>query len=179
MHSIASCSKGYVYLNATFKKYLSYTMAAILLVKNLESWEIHQLAKCQPWLSYDHRCLHTILCKFHVRFVQHNWQISYFWWVIHHSGETTFNFLYTCNTMKVLSVSQGKKVEWTFGSSKGVQITGPSIKFTGHSQRRCSDSYWSIGPVMNILLLDQTNFYWTLPHVWQTLGMTGDTPVKI
>jgi hypothetical protein len=26
---------------------------------------------------------------------------------------------------------------------------------------------------MNNLLLDQTNFYWTLPHVRQTLGMTG------
>jgi hypothetical protein len=52
-------------------------------------------------------------------------------------------------------------------SSKGVQITEPSIKFTGHSdapQRRGSDSYWSFGPVMNNLLLNQTNFYWTLPH---------------
>jgi hypothetical protein len=41
-------------------------------------------------------------------------------------------------------------------SSKGVRITGPTIKFTGHShtpQRRCSDSYWSFGPVMNNLLL--------------------------
>jgi len=60
--------------------------------------------------------------------------------------------------------------------SKGVQITGPSMKFTGHShapQRRCSDSYWPFGPVMNNLLLDQTNFYWTLPHVRQTIGMTG------
>ena len=27
---------------------------------------------------------------------------------------------------------------------------------------------------MNNLLLDQTNFYWTLPHVRQTLGMTDD-----
>ena len=46
-------------------------------------------------------------------------------------------------------------------SSKGVRITGPSIKFTGHShipQRRCSDSYWSFGPVINNLLLDQNNF---------------------
>jgi hypothetical protein len=53
-------------------------------------------------------------------------------------------------------------------SSKRVRITGPSIKFTGHShtpQRRYLDSYWSFGPVMNNLLLDQTNFYWTLPHV--------------
>ena len=61
-------------------------------------------------------------------------------------------------------------------SSKGVRITGSGIKFTGHShtpQRRCSDSYWSIGPVMNNLLLDLTNFYWTLTHVWQTLGMTA------
>ena len=60
-------------------------------------------------------------------------------------------------------------------SSKGVRITGPSIKIIGHShtpQRRCSDSYWSIGPVTNNLLMDQTNFYWTLPHVPQTLGMT-------
>ena len=42
-------------------------------------------------------------------------------------------------------------------SNKGVQITGPSIKFIGHShtpQRRCSDSYWSLDPVMNNLLLD-------------------------
>jgi hypothetical protein len=39
-------------------------------------------------------------------------------------------------------------------SSKGVRITGPNTKFTGHSQRRCSDSYWSFGPVMNNLLLD-------------------------
>jgi len=40
---------------------------------------------------------------------------------------------------------------------KGVRITGPSIKLTGLShtpQRRCSDSYWSFGPVMNKLLLD-------------------------
>ena len=60
-------------------------------------------------------------------------------------------------------------------SSKGVQITGPCIKFTGHShtpQRRCSDYYWSFGPVMNDLLLDQTNFNWTLPHVRQTMGMS-------
>jgi hypothetical protein len=61
-------------------------------------------------------------------------------------------------------------------SSKGVRIIGPSIKFTGHShtpKRRCSDSYWSFGPVLNNLLLDQTNIYWTLPHVRQILGMTG------
>ena len=60
-------------------------------------------------------------------------------------------------------------------SSIGVWITGPSIKFIGHShtpQRRCSDSFWSFGPVMNKLLLDQTNFYWTLPHVQRTLGIT-------
>ena len=66
-------------------------------------------------------------------------------------------------------------------SSKGVRITGPSIKFTGHShtpQRRYLDSYWSFGPVMNNLLLDQTNFYWTLPHVRWTLGMTGDCEMK-
>jgi len=31
---------------------------------------------------------------------------------------------------------------------------------------------WSFGPFMNNLLLDQTIFYWTLPHVRQTLGMT-------
>jgi len=41
------------------------------------------------------------------------------------------------------------KVNWSWmdiRSSKGVQITGPNIKFSGHSytpQRRCSDSYWS------------------------------------
>jgi hypothetical protein len=60
-------------------------------------------------------------------------------------------------------------------SSKGVQITGPNTKFTGHSQppqRRCSAFYWSVGPVMYNLLLDQTNFYRTLPHGRQTLGMT-------
>ena len=53
----------------------------------------------------------------------------------------------------------------------------PSIKFTGHShtpQRRCSDSYWSIGPVINNLLLDQTDFYWSLPHVRPTSGMTEE-----
>jgi hypothetical protein len=52
----------------------------------------------------------------------------------------------------------------------------PSMKFTGYShtaQRRYSDFYWSFGPVINNLILDQTNFYWTLPHVRQTLGMTG------
>jgi hypothetical protein len=61
-------------------------------------------------------------------------------------------------------------------SSKGVWITGTSIKFTGHShipQKRCSDSYCSFGLVMNNHLLDQTNFYWTLPYVRQTLWMTG------
>jgi hypothetical protein len=26
---------------------------------------------------------------------------------------------------------------------------------------------------LNNLLLDKANFYWTLTHVWQTLGMTG------
>jgi hypothetical protein len=62
-------------------------------------------------------------------------------------------------------------VNWSWmdiWSSKGVQITGPSIKFTGHShipQKRCLDSYWSLGPVMNNLLLGQTNLYWTLQHV--------------
>ena len=53
-------------------------------------------------------------------------------------------------------------------SSKGVGITVPSIKFTGHShtpKRRCPDSCWSFGQVMNNLLLD-------IPHVRQTLGMT-------
>jgi hypothetical protein len=67
-------------------------------------------------------------------------------------------------------------------SSKGVQITEPSIKFTGHSntpQRRYSDSYWLFGPVINNLLLDQANFYWTLPHVRQTLGMTGGEKKRI
>ena len=47
-------------------------------------------------------------------------------------------------------------------------MTGTSIKFTGDShtpKRRCSDSYWSCGQVMNNLLLD-------IPHVRQTLGMT-------
>jgi hypothetical protein len=40
-------------------------------------------------------------------------------------------------------------------SSKGVQITGPSIKFTGHShtpQRRCSDSYWSFDKAPNFFM---------------------------
>ena len=48
------------------------------------------------------------------------------------------------------------------------------MKFTGHShtpQKKCSDSYWSFGPAMNNLLLDQTNIYWTLPHARQTLGI--------
>ena len=71
------------------------------------------------------------------------------------------------------------KVNWGWmdiWSSNGVRINRPRIKFTGHShtsQRRYSDSYWSFGQVMNNLLLDQTNFYWTLPHVRQTLGMTA------
>ena len=39
-------------------------------------------------------------------------------------------------------------------SSKGVRITGPSIKFTGHSEVIRSDSYWSFGPVIKNLLLD-------------------------
>ena len=66
------------------------------------------------------------------------------------------------------------KVNWSgmdIRSSKEVQITGPSIKFTWHShtpQRRYSDSYWSFGPAMNNILLDQTSFSWTLPHVWRT-----------
>ena len=70
------------------------------------------------------------------------------------------------------------KVNWSWmdiRSSRRVWITGPSIKFTGHShtsQSRCSDSYWSFGPVMNDLLLDKTNFYWTLPHVRLTMRMT-------
>ena len=70
------------------------------------------------------------------------------------------------------------KVKWSWmdtQSSKEVKITESSIKFTGHShtpQRRCSDSYVSFGPVMNNLLLDQTNFYWTLPHVRQTSWKT-------
>ena len=73
------------------------------------------------------------------------------------------------------SVSQGKLKLNGHYSSKGVQIIGPSIKLTWHShtpQRMCSDSYLSFGPVMNCLLLDQTNFYWTLSHVKQTLKMT-------
>jgi hypothetical protein len=51
------------------------------------------------------------------------------------------------------------------------------MKFTGHShtpQKRCSDSYWSFGPAMNNLLLNQTNIYWTLPHARQTLGILKD-----
>ena len=48
--------------------------------------------------------------------------------------------------------------------------------FTYAPQRRCSDSYWSFGPVMNNLLQDQTNFYWTFPHVWHTLGRTDVCP---
>jgi len=45
------------------------------------------------------------------------------------------------------------KINWRWmdiRSSKGVRITGPRIRFTGHShtqQRRRSDSYWSFGPV--------------------------------
>jgi len=48
--------------------------------------------------------------------------------------------------------------------------------FTYAPERRCSDSYWSFGPVMNNLLQDQTNFYWTFPHVRQTLGRTDVCP---
>ena len=82
------------------------------------------------------------------------------------------------------SITVFPKVNWNWmyiRSSKGVQITGPSIKFTGHPhtpQRRCSDSYWSFGPVMNNLLLDQTIFYWTLPHVSPTLGKTAITSIS-
>jgi len=76
------------------------------------------------------------------------------------------------------------KVNWSWmdiRSSKGVRITGPNIKFTGHShtpQRRGSDSYWSFGPIMNNLLLDQTNIYLTLSYVRRILGMTGMTMTK-
>jgi hypothetical protein len=71
------------------------------------------------------------------------------------------------------------KVYWSWmdrRASKGVWITWPNINFTGHAhtpQRRCSDSYWSFGPVINNLILDQTNIYWTLPHVRWTLVMTS------
>ena len=92
-----------------------------------------------------------------------------------YQNQTKYDSHIGCN---VRYVPVFPKVNWSWmdiWSSKGVQITGPSIKFTGHShapQRRCSDSYWSFGPVMNNLLLDQTNFYWTLPHVRRTLGIT-------
>ena len=91
-----------------------------------------------------------------------------------------FHFCKVLNSCKVLPIllfqehAVFPKVNWS-QSYKGVRITGCSIKFTGHShtpQRRCSDSYWSLGPIMNNLLLDQTNFYWILPHVGRTLGMT-------
>ena len=81
-------------------------------------------------------------------------------------------------TLNNISVTVFPTVNWSWmeiRSSKGVRITGPSIKFKGHShtpQRGCSDLYWSFGSVMNNLLLDQTIFYRTLPHVWWTLGIT-------
>jgi hypothetical protein len=81
-------------------------------------------------------------------------------------------------TLNNISATVFPKVNWSWmdiRSTKGVRITGPSIKFKGHShtpQRGCSDLYWSFGPVMNNLLLDQTIFYRTLPHVWWTLGIT-------
>ena len=42
-------------------------------------------------------------------------------------------------------------------SSKGVRITGPRVKFTGHSHIQQIPT-GLVGPVMNKLLLDQTNF---------------------
>jgi hypothetical protein len=82
------------------------------------------------------------------------------YWVIH-------------KTISQCKTSQGKlKLN---GHSASKRITGPSIKFTWHSptpQRRCSGFYWSFVPVTNHLLLDHTMFYWTLSHVWQTLGMS-------
>ena len=67
------------------------------------------------------------------------------------------------------------KVNWSWmdiWSSKGVWITGPSIKFKGHAhtpQRRCLDSYWSFDSVMNKFLLDQTSFDWTFDSVMNKL----------
>jgi hypothetical protein len=58
-------------------------------------------------------------------------------------------------------------------SSKRVRITGPNIKFTGHShtpQRRCSDSYWSFGPIMNNLLLDIVTCPTDLGNDWGEAG---------
>ena len=75
------------------------------------------------------------------------------------------------------------KVNWSWmdiRSIKGVGITGPSTRFIGHSytpQRSCSDSYWLFGLVMNNLLLDQSNFYWTLsdiPREWLKHNLSFD-----
>jgi hypothetical protein len=63
----------------------------------------------------------------------------------------------TRHRSKIYGYSVFPKVNWSWmdiQSSKGVRITGPSIKFTGHShteQSKCSDSYWSFCPVMNNL----------------------------
>jgi hypothetical protein len=66
-------------------------------------------------------------------------------------------------------------VEWTFGPVKEYELLDPASSLQDiHILNRggAQDSYWSFGPVMNNLLLDKTNFYWTLPHVRQTLVMT-------
>jgi len=78
----------------------------------------------------------------------------------------------------IVHIAVFPKVNWSWmdiRSSKGIWITGPSINFTGqsHTPQKCSDSYWSFGQVMNNLLLNQSNFYWTLPHVRPTLEMTA------
>ena len=72
------------------------------------------------------------------------------------------------------------KVNWSWMNNRSsTGITGLSIKFTGHShtpQRRCSDSYRSFNFVLQWITfywpMDQTNFYWTLPHVWLTTEMS-------
>ena len=64
---------------------------------------------------------------------------------------------------------------WSFGLVKKYELLDPALSLQDiHILHRkwCSNSYWSFGPVMNNLLLNQTNFYWTLPDVRQTVGMT-------
>jgi len=65
--------------------------------------------------------------------------------------------IYNLHYMNIQPVFHKVNLSWMdIRTSKGVRITGPSIKFTGHShtpQRRCSYFYWPFGPVMNNLLL--------------------------
>ena len=66
------------------------------------------------------------------------------------------------------------EVEWTFGPVKEYDLLDPAASLQDiHILHRGGAQIpkWSFGPVMNNLVLDQSNYYWTLPHVVQTLGM--------